>query len=56
MDDGLDWVFRPVLRGVFRGESLFDGTVGMMELAMANQALDVQDENQYLYQEANKPD
>jgi hypothetical protein len=54
MHDGLDWLWRPVLRGVFRGESLFDGSIGLVHIAQANEALDVMDENRFRFEDANK--
>jgi hypothetical protein len=40
-----DFLFRPVLRGVLRAESLVDGTVDLAFIMVLNDALDVQDEN-----------
>lgn len=40
-----DFIFRPVLRGVIRAESLVDGTVDLAFVMVCNDALDVQDEN-----------
>lgn len=40
-----DWVFRPVLRGALRAESLVDGTVDLEFLALLNEAIDVDAEN-----------
>ncbi len=37
---------RPVLRGVFRMESLLDGTLDLEHVALANDALDVMEENE----------
>lgn len=37
---------RPVLAGVVRFESLFDGSLDLEHLAMANDALDVKEENE----------
>ena len=37
---------RPVIRGVFRLESLLDGTLDLEQVALANDALDVVDENE----------
>lgn len=45
---------RPVLRGACRYESLIDGTLGLEDLAAMNDALDVQDENERRYREANE--
>lgn len=46
MADSEDWLFRPVLRGMLRGESLIDGTVNLAFVALCNEALDVEQENQ----------
>jgi len=35
-------------------ESLIDGTIGLEDVALMNDALDVQDENEDRYREANK--
>ena len=43
---GLAWLWRPVDRGYFQGESLFNGTLRIEHIAMANDALDVRDENE----------
>ena len=40
---------RPVLRGVYRMESLLDGTLDLEHVALANEALDVIDENERRY-------
>ncbi len=40
-----DWLMRPVMRGLIRGESLEDGSVGLSFIAMLNDACDVEDEN-----------
>lgn len=40
-----DWVFRPVLRGLIRGESLIDGSVDLEYVALLNEAIDVEQEN-----------
>ena len=46
MPEGRDFLFRPVLEGVIRGESLWDGTLGLLEIAELNEALDARAENQ----------
>lgn len=46
MPEDEDWLFRPVLRGVCRYESLIDGTLSLRDLARLNDALDVERENQ----------
>lgn len=41
-----DWLFRPVMRGLIRGESLLDGAVDLEYVALLNEAIDVERENQ----------
>lgn len=41
-----EWLFRPVLAGMLRAESLLDGTVDLEYVATLNEVLDVQYENQ----------
>ena len=43
---------RPVLRGMCRYESLIDCTLGLVDIAIMNDALDVQDENERRLSEA----
>jgi len=45
---------RPVLRGLCKFESLKDGTIDLADLAMMNDALDVQTENEYRREKANE--
>lgn len=45
---------RPVLRGLCKFESLIDCTLSLADVALMNDALDVQDENELRYREANK--
>ncbi|GHE75747.1 hypothetical protein GCM10019059_38900 [Camelimonas fluminis] len=45
MPDDEDWLFRPVLRGMCRYESLVDGTRDLADVATINDVIDVQDEN-----------
>ena len=40
-----DWLFRPVLRGLLKAESLVDGAVDLEFVALLNEALDVEQEN-----------
>lgn len=54
MHDGMDWLMRPVLRGLCRLESLKDGSLDLCDIALMNDAIDVQDENAWRSQEANK--
>lgn len=54
LPDGEDWLLRPVLRGLCKYESLIDGTLTLADVALLNDALDVQEENEMRYREANK--
>lgn len=54
LPDGEDWLLRPVLRGACRYESLIDGTLTLADVALLNDALDVMDENEARYYEANR--
>lgn len=47
MMDEEDWLFRPVVRGVLKAESLLDGSVDLAFVALLNEALDVEQENNY---------
>jgi hypothetical protein len=44
---------RPVLRGMCRYESLIDGTLSLADVALMNDFLDVTDENEARYRDAN---
>jgi len=46
MASGEDFLMRPVLRGLCKYESLLDGTLGLVDIAKMNEALDVESENQ----------
>lgn len=46
MPDGMDWLLRPAARGLCRYESLKDGTLDLEDVALMNDALDIQDENE----------
>jgi hypothetical protein len=45
MQDGEDWLLRPVLRGYCRYESLVNGAIDLDDVARLNEAADVEDEN-----------
>lgn len=45
MNCGEDWLMRPVLAGLCKYESLSDGTLGLYDFVLMNEALDVQQEN-----------
>jgi hypothetical protein len=48
-----DWLMRPVLRQLCKYESLLDGTLGLLDIARLNEALDVEQENQRRSQKEN---
>lgn len=54
MIEGEDWLMRPVLRGLIKGESLIDGSVDLEFVAVLNEAIDVEDENRARFERANK--
>jgi len=54
MPDDEDYLMRPVLRGMCRLESLIDGTLDLEHIAWANEAIDIQDENERRWREANE--
>jgi Family of unknown function (DUF6889) len=41
----MDWLLRPVVKGMCRYESLKDGTIDLADIALMNEALDVVGEN-----------
>jgi len=43
-----------VLKGLCKYESVIDGTLSLGDIALLNDALDVQNENELRYSEANK--
>ena len=46
MYDGLDYVMTPVLAGMIRYESLKDGSVSLLDIAICNDALSAKNENE----------
>jgi hypothetical protein len=54
MNDGEDWLMRPVLEGLCKYESLTDGTLSLEDLQMMHDALDVRHENERRYMEHEK--
>jgi hypothetical protein len=54
MEDGEDWLMRPVLEGLCKYESLFDGVLDLEDLARMNDALDVKFENETRYRKASE--
>jgi hypothetical protein len=47
VESGEDWLYRPLLRGLFKAESLYDGSLDLLAVAKLNEVLDVQAENEY---------
>ena len=56
MADDEDWLYRPVLEGLCKYESLKDGTLDLEDIACMNEALDVKFENTLRYRKANEED
>ena len=54
MNDGEDWLMRPVLEGMCKYESLTDCTIDLRDIARMNAAIDVRNENQARMQRANE--
>ena len=52
--DGQDWLMRPVLRGLCRYEGLKDGTLSLEDVALMNDALTVQEENERRFMAAKE--
>jgi hypothetical protein len=48
-----DWLFRPVLAGLIKYESLLDGTLGLEDIALLNDALSIKQENEYRINQAS---
>lgn len=46
LPDGLDFLMRPVSEGYITYDKLLDGTIGMWDLALMNDAIDAKAENQ----------
>lgn len=54
MQDGSDWLMRPVLQGMCLYSELIDGTLDLMDVALMNEALDCDEVNQGRLSEAAK--
>lgn len=52
LPDHMDYLMRPVLEGMCRMESLYDGTLSLDQVALMNDALDVKAENMRRQQQA----
>lgn len=48
----MDWLLRPVVRGFVSFESLLNGTVDLAHIALLNDAIDLNDHNQKLYEDS----
>ena len=55
MIGGEDWLMRPVLAGRMSLRELQDGTYGLEDVALMNEALDVEAENRYRLDKALNP-
>lgn len=42
----MDWLMRPWARGRCSYEAMLDGTLGLLDIALMNDAMDVFDENE----------
>lgn len=51
---GEDYLLRPVIKGMCKYESLKDGTLSLYDVALMNDALDVQDENERRYMKSKE--
>lgn len=49
-----DWLFRPVLAGLIKAESLLGTEIDLEFISLLNEALDVQQENQYRIRKAQE--
>lgn len=45
MPDDMDWLLRPVVEGLLKYESLIGHEIGLYDVALLNDALDVRQEN-----------
>jgi hypothetical protein len=54
MGSGYDWLFRPVLRGMYSATALRDGSIDLAFVLLCNDAVDVENENNRRDAEANK--
>lgn len=54
MDQGEEWLLRPVGEKMCLYESLLDCTLGLEDIARMNEYLDIQSENERRYRKANE--
>jgi len=50
----MDWLLRPVVKGMCRYESLKDGAIDLADIALMNDCLDVLAENNHIAQRHNE--
>lgn len=55
MPDGMDFIMRPVLRGMCSYGDIASGLLDLCDLADMNDALTISDYNQWVAEEAVKP-
>ncbi|MBN9359831.1 MAG: hypothetical protein J0I15_25565 [Herbaspirillum huttiense] len=46
LPDGEDWLLAPALAGICRYESIIDGTLGLHDIALMNDAMAVKADNE----------
>jgi hypothetical protein len=46
LPDGEDWLLQPVMEGLCKYESLIDGTLGLEDIALLNDAISVRSANE----------
>lgn len=51
MPDGEDWLYRPILEGLCKYESLKDGSIDLEDIAIMNDALDCKLDNDHIFAE-----
>jgi hypothetical protein len=52
LPDGRSWILAPVVAGMCKFESLKDGTIGLIDIAVMNDALAAKSENEWRAHEA----
>ena len=56
LPDEEDWLFVPLDKGWFKYESLIDGTLGLHDIALMNDAIMVRADNEKIAQKLNRTD
>ena len=51
MSEEEDLLFRPILNGMYKLESLKDGSINLLDVTKCNEALDVKYENEFRLRE-----